>query len=142
MTLELDRDFGWVILVIAASHLMNFYLVMNVIRARKKYGCKYPTLYMAGTSKKAVAFNCVQRAHQNTLENWAGVQIMMIVNGLVNPLWAARFGGIWVAGRFLYGHGYAQGADGRRLGGVISHLGDFPLIGMTFHTALSLVGWI
>jgi glutathione S-transferase len=99
-------------------------------------------LYASGTSKSAKAFNCVQRAHQNTLENWAPVQITMIVNGLVNPRWAALFGAVWVVGRCIYGYGYAQGADNRKLGGAVSHLGDLPLLVMTFHTAASVLGWL
>ncbi len=34
-------------------------------------------------------FNAAQRAHQNTLENWAPVQILMLVNGLFFPSQAA-----------------------------------------------------
>ena len=39
---------------------------------------------------------------------------------------------IWVIGRIMYGYGYANGGPkGRMAGGLVSHLGDLPLIFMT-----------
>ena len=110
------------------------------MRARKKYDVQYPHLYAPAGHKSAKQFDCVQRAHQNTLENWASVQILMLVNGLVMPKPAAFFGLVWVVGRIVYGLGYATGdPSGRRTGGIISHLGDFPLILMTFYSAHQLI---
>ena len=65
------------------------------------------------------------------------IQILMILNGSVYPVYTAGFGFIFVIGRVLYGYGYANyGPSGRMVGGLISHLGDFPLMIMTFYT-----GW-
>ena len=87
-------------------------------------------------------FNCVQRAHQNTLENWSSIQILMLINGLVMPRAAAALGLIWVLGRVIYGLGYTYyGPRGRMVGGLLSHVGDFPLILMTFYTGAQMVGW-
>lgn len=33
-----------------------------------RYGVKYPALYAPGSDDSANAFNCVQRGHQNSLE--------------------------------------------------------------------------
>ena len=33
-----------------------------------RYGVKYPALYASGSDDNANAFNCVQRGHQNSLE--------------------------------------------------------------------------
>uniref|UniRef100_A0A7S1NDF5 Glutathione S-transferase 3, mitochondrial n=1 Tax=Eutreptiella gymnastica TaxID=73025 RepID=A0A7S1NDF5_9EUGL len=138
-SLAITEDFGYVILVIGISWIMNFYLVFLVIAARKKYGVEYPTLYAESSHKNAEKFNSAQRAHQNTLENWAPVQILMLVNGLVYPQAAACCGLIWVLGRFVYGFGYAYaGPKGRMAGGLLSHVGDFPLILMTFYTGAKM----
>jgi glutathione S-transferase len=67
----------------------------------------------------------------------------MIVNAISSPWYSALFGGIWVLGRFVYGIGYAMGGPkGRMAGGLISHIGDFPLILMTFYTGAAMVGWV
>ena len=134
-------------IVIGASHLMNFYLVANVIKARRKYGVKYPALYADASNckdaKERDAFNSVQRAHQNTLENWASIQILILVNSLVFPRASTTLGAVWVLGRIIYGYGYASGGpEGRKAGGIISHLGDIPLILMSFYSGASLAGLV
>ena len=64
----------------------------------------------------------------------------MLVNGLLYPIYAAAFGLVWVIGRVIYGYGYSNGGpSGRMLGGIISHLGDFPLIILTFVSGSRLV---
>ncbi len=64
----------------------------------------------------------------------------MCVCGLVHPITSAIYGGLWVFGRFIYGFGYATGGPkGRMAGGIISHLGDFPLMGLTFVLAYRLL---
>lgn len=139
--LSLSSEFGYVIFVIGLSHIMNIYLMINVSIARKKYNVQYPKLYAEGSSSEAQKFNCVQRAHQNTLEGFAAIQILMILNGLVSPINSAAFGFIWVIGRVIYGYGYANGGpSGRMVGGVISHIGDFPLMLMTLFNGLKVAG--
>merc|ERR1711935_70876 len=130
-SIEIQPEFGYA------------FLVIQVVVARKKYGVQYPALYAPQGHKNETEFNSVQRAHQNTLENWASIQILMILNGLVNPRYAAGFGAVWVVGRVIYGFGYATGGPtGRRMGGIVSHLGDFPLLLMTFHTGASMAGLV
>ena len=108
---------------------MNMYLVINVSLARKKYNVQYPALYAPEGHKHASEFNCVQRAHQNTLESYAIVMLQMCAAGLVYPITAAAFGATWCVGKVIYGYGYSTGGpQGRHIGGIISHLGDIPLV--------------
>ena len=98
------------------------------MQARKKYGVKYPNLYAPPGHKNEEAFNCAQRAHQNTVEGMAMFLVELVIVGLFYPLFAASCGGLWSVGRILYGYGYAKnGPDGRLIGSLISHLGDLPL---------------
>ena len=93
--------------VIGLTHVMNFYLAIKVMSARKTYNCKYPNLYLPEDDKNAKSFNCVQRVHQNTLEGFAPVQILMLVNGIVYPLHSAAYGFVWMLGRIVYSIGYS-----------------------------------
>ena len=109
------------------------------MKARKKYGVAYPTLYATGEGEDTHMFNSAQRAHQNTLENLPIVNLMTIAGALTSPRLAALFGTTWVVGRFLYIHGYSTGGpSGRRLGGGISHLGDIPLFFLTLYSIFKL----
>ena len=66
----------------------------------------------------------------------------MLLNGFVYPELSAAFGLVWVLGRVIYGMGYKSGGPkGRMAGGIISHLGDFPLIIMTFVSAAKMNKW-
>ena len=113
---------------------------IKVVTARKKYDIKYPTLYSTGTTKNDEMYNCAQRAHQNTLEGLPVVNLMMLSSATVYPRAAALFGFTWVVGRFLYIRGYTEGGpEGRRIGGIVSHLGDFPLLITTFCAAWHLL---
>merc|ERR1712098_825104 len=67
--------------------------------ARKKYGVKYPDMY----SKDSEIFNCIQRAHQNTLENIPTFLFLLSTAGLSHPYISAVAGWIWIAGRVAYG---------------------------------------
>jgi drug/metabolite transporter (DMT)-like permease len=80
MGFQLPDDYGYVVLAHMFSWVSNMYLTINVVKARKKYDVKYPALYAPQDHKNAEEFNCVQRAHQNTLENWAPVQMLMAFN--------------------------------------------------------------
>ena len=42
---------------------------LKVGKARKQFKIPYPVMYAESSHKDANAFNCVQRAHQNSLEN-------------------------------------------------------------------------
>ena len=140
MSALIPQGYGYVFAVLGGSFVMNTYLTMNVIMARKKYGVEYPALYAPPKHEFEKEFNSVQRAHQNTLESYAIVMIQMCACGLIYPITSATFGGLWVLGRFMYGFGYANfGPAGRMVGGLFGHLGDFPLAIMTMKIAYDMI---
>ena len=108
--------------------------------ARKKYDVKYPALYAESKHEHHKEFNCVQRAHQQTLEWLAPVQALTLANGIAFPIASAALCGAWTVGKFIYIQGYGSGnPDKRHLGGAIAHLADLPLIIMTFFAANKLL---
>ena len=128
ISIDVPADYKWVLLALVGVFFANQYLVVGVMQARKKYGIKYPNLYAPPGHKNEEAFNCAQRAHQNTVESMPLFLVELVLVGLFYPLFAASCGGLWSVGRILYGYGYAKnGPDGRLIGSLISHLGDLPL---------------
>ena len=152
MASMLPADYGLVFGGLFGTILANTYLSVNVSIARKKYGIKYPTLYATKEhidgkkckdEKDILAYNCAQRAHQNTAENQATVQLLGALNGLLFPRFSAGCLGLWALGRVLYGYGYTSGGpSGRMAGGLISHLGDIPLWFCTAYSGLTLLGYV
>merc|ERR1712153_114788 len=147
----LPDGYGLVFAGLFATLIANFYLVINVVKARKKFGVKYPALYadashidgkLCKDEKDVAEFNCAQRAHQNTCENMSTIQLLGALNGLLFPTFAGSCLLIFAVGRILYGRGYVSGGpDGRMLGGIVSHLGDFPLMICTAYSAAKLSGY-
>ena len=154
ITQLLPENYGFVFAGLFSTILANFSLTGIVIKARKKYGIKYPTLYATaqdidekgGKCKNQAdvdAYNSAQRCHQQTSENIATIQLCGALNGLLFPRFAGACLMLYSVGRFLYGRGYAsKGPEGRRLGGGISHLGDIPLYLCCAYSAAVLAGYI
>ena len=107
--------------------------------ARKRLGVKYPGMY----SEDHPEFNCIQRAHQNTLENLPIFIATLLLGGLRHPRYAAIFGGIWFVGRVVYTVGYGTGQpDKRRPGFIMSMMGgSMPLVALAISTGAGMLGW-
>ncbi|KAM4701318.1 glutathione S-transferase 3, mitochondrial-like [Discoglossus pictus] len=131
----LPQNFGYVILSFVYSYIMLMYLGVNVGRARKRYGVKYPQMY----SDKEQVFNCIQRAHQNTLEVYPAWLIFQLIAGLAFPLSAAVLGAIWVTSRFSYAWGYYTGDPEKRMKGAYGYIGLFGVLLLSITTALQLL---
>mmetsp|Transcript_5369 Transcript_5369/g.7492 ORF Transcript_5369/g.7492 Transcript_5369/m.7492 type:complete len:121 (+) Transcript_5369:113-475(+) len=114
-----------------------------VAKARKDYRVDYPSLYADerhGDTDLRDKFNSVQRGHQNYLETWGPSCVLMVVNGLLFPKSSAIMGGLITVGRIAYGIGYKMyGPKGRLPGAIIAHLGDFPLMLLTFYTGYKML---
>jgi hypothetical protein len=90
-----------------------FYAHLQEI-AKRGYGaglfhCFCQTLYAPPGHKDEVAFNSVQRAHQNTLETYSLVMLQMMCAGLKYPVTSAACGATYVVGRVIYGYGEREG---------------------------------
>ncbi|KAJ7805763.1 hypothetical protein B0H14DRAFT_1587043 [Mycena olivaceomarginata] len=91
---------------------------VKVSQARRLADVEYPRLYAEkaemAASPAAVKFNCIQRAHANTLENIPQQYLMTILLGVKAPVVAASALGLWVASRVAYTSGYASGDPAKR----------------------------
>ena len=131
------RHLGRAALVVAGAWLLHAWLCWQVMRARQVYEVPYPHLYAPDKHPYKAQFDAVQRAHQNTLETLWGVQLLVLLVA-AGPYggYAAPLGGVYLAGRALYAHGYgADGPEGRTPGALLSHAGDCPLLLLTPATA-------
>ena len=109
-------------------------------------------------SKDSRVFNCIQRAHQNTLENLPQFFFLLTIGialhdryfktlrmfvfcpgGLSMPKLSAAAGWVWVAGRGVYALGYSTGDPAKRVRGAFGYLGLFTLLGCAIKTALQHV---
>ncbi|KAM3932872.1 glutathione S-transferase 3, mitochondrial-like [Leptodactylus fuscus] len=131
----LPQNFAYVILTFIYSYVLLMYLGINVGKARKKYGVKYPQMY----SDKENVFNCIQRAHQNTLEVYPAWLIFQLIAGLAFPLSASVLGAIWVTSRFSYAHGYYTGDPAKRMKGAYGYIGLFGVLILSLTAALQLL---
>lgn len=132
----LPSSFGYVILTYVYSWIMLAYLGVKVGSARKKYNVQYPTMY----SDKENVFNCIQRAHQNTLEVYPQWLVFQTITALVYPLTASILGSIWVTSRFSYAWGYYTGDPAKRMNGAYGYIGYLGVIIISIYIALQLVG--
>ncbi|XP_075051452.1 glutathione S-transferase 3, mitochondrial-like [Mixophyes fleayi] len=131
----LPQDFAYVILTFIYSYVLLMYLGINVGKARKKYNVKYPQMY----SDKENVFNCIQRAHQNTLEVYPGWLIFQLIAGLAFPISASVLGVIWVTSRFSYAHGYYTGDPQKRMRGTYGYIGLLGVLILSITAALQLL---
>lgn len=98
-----------------------------------RHGGRRRAQYAPHGHEKKKEFDCVQRGHQNTLEQFPTVATTAMCAGLAFPRAAATCLGFWIVGRVLFIRGYATGVPGKRqFGGIVSHLGDIPLVIMCF----------
>lgn len=132
------ENFAYVIFTFCYSQAMVMYLAIKVGAARKKYKIKYPQMY----SEKENVFNCIQRAHQNTLEVFPSWLIFQLISGFAFPVAASVLGAIWVTSRFSYAWGYYTGDPEKRLNGAYGYIGYFGVIILSIAAALQLLGII
>ncbi|XP_023725149.1 microsomal glutathione S-transferase 3-like [Cryptotermes secundus] len=135
ITITIPKEYGYCILVAVGSAFVVTWKAMQVGKARKKFNIPYPTMY----SPDNVQFNCIQRAHQNTLENYPQFLVLLLLGGLEWPVVSAGAGIVYLAGRIAYAQGYYTGDPKKRMRGGFGLLGLLPLLGATVHLGLRLI---
>lgn len=134
VSIELTKEYGYVVLVLVAYVFLNLWMGFQVGKARRKYKVFYPTMYaIESENKDAKLFNCVQRGHQNSLEWMPVFFVILMLGGLQHPTIAAGLGGIYIVARFFYFKGYATGVPDNRL--KIGGLNYLALLGLIICTA-------
>lgn len=104
-----------IVTVLALAQYMFFGIQVGA--ARQKTGVKAPA------TSGDVHFECVNRVHQNTLE-----QLIVFIPALwlyaqyVNPLWGAGIGVVYLIGRLIYSAAYVKDPSTRSLGFTLSFL--------------------
>ena len=130
--MNLPTDYGYVIMTGIGAIFMVMWKGFKVGQARKKYEVPYPDMY----SKESKIFNCIQRAHQNTLENLPQFFFLLTMAGFSYPRLSAAAGWVWIVGRVLYALGYSTGEPEKRMKGVVGYLGLLTLLVCSIITAI------
>ena len=123
-TASLPRGVGLTSLVLIFTYFWMIYYGFAVVgKARGKYrelakkdGEKnadraygFPHLYvMASDSKHALAFNCVQRSHQQIMETLPGYLVVSLISAVHFPLTASLLCSLWLYSRMVWAAGYAN----------------------------------
>lgn len=134
---SLPEGYGYVVLTGVASNFVNMWMAINVGRARKKYEVKYPIMYSDNEK-----FNCIQRAHQNTLENYPQFLLLLFVGGLQYPKISAGAGLLYLLGRIAFARGYYTGEPDKRKYGSFGYIGLLTLLGNTVSFACHQLQWV
>jgi glutathione S-transferase len=106
-----------VVIVTVLALVQYTFFGIQVGGARRKSGVKAPAT--SGDQQ----FECVNRVHQNTLE-----QLVVFIPALwlyahyVNPLWGAGMGVVYLIGRFIYSAAYTKDPSSRSLGFMLTFL--------------------
>jgi len=130
--IALPRAYSLVILNVVMNWFILGWQALMVGKARKKYEVKYPTLYEA---KEPSMFNCIQRAHQNSLEWNPGFLSFLLIGGITCPYVSAASGLVYNLGRISYAKGYYEGNPHKGLWGLY---GIFSLLVCSLITAWRL----
>jgi glutathione S-transferase len=117
-TLYVPTGFSYVAASLLSLTTVLQWQAIAVGGARKKARIAYPQAYAdkaeQESSNEAKVFNCMQRAHQNTLENVPVIVLMTLISGFRYPIAAAAACGLWTVTRIMYTLRYGTGEPKKR----------------------------
>ncbi|DBA04040.1 TPA: hypothetical protein N0F65_009387 [Lagenidium giganteum] len=142
ISVTLQRDHAYVLLLVVLTAFVNLWAGLKVGAARKKYDVQYPQMYAEKSDKNAKAFNCVQRAHQNFLENVPFFFAFLVTSSVYRPCFAAIAGFVRLLGFIVYIESYASGDPKKRLRGGFGYFGLLGSLVLTIEAALKLLGFL
>lgn len=112
-----DKKMEAVAIVTILALGQYFFFSIQVGKMRGKHGVAAPA--MSGHPE----FERMSRVQQNTMEQLVVfIPALWIFAHFVDPLWAAGFGIVYIAGRFIYRAAYLKEASSRAPGFMISFL--------------------
>ncbi|KDD72433.1 hypothetical protein H632_c3353p0 [Helicosporidium sp. ATCC 50920] len=135
----LNPEHGYVAAAVVGSVIVqDIWMSAKVYRARRKYRIPYPNQY--GDEVKHKQFNCMQRAHMNTVEYSSHYYAALLTAGVQYPVVAGIGGLIYNIGRIFYFKRYSSGdPEKRHLGTMVTYIGFLMLLGAAGKTAFDLV---
>ncbi|KAK8160752.1 hypothetical protein BKA80DRAFT_275905 [Phyllosticta citrichinensis] len=152
MTIDIPREYGYVLLTATGSLFLSTWHAVRVGPFRKAAGVKYPAQYASNEQIRAESnvnkqqamhlFNCAQRAHYNFIENHTSFLTALFVAGVKYPVASSIMGAFWGVGRVLYATGYTRKdkEDGKgRLLGFWASLLQLGLMGMAAKVGYDVV---
>ena len=89
--------------------------------------------------KNAMAFNCVQRGHQNLLENWNRFLILLTIASINYPRLAALGGLLRVIAMVVYCNEYGKGKPENRRKAAFGYIGTLLNLGLSIMTVGGLI---
>lgn len=138
-TVTLTKEHGYAAGVALSSWVVLQYMGVKVMKARQHYNVQYPVLYASESDIQGKIFNCIQRGHQNTLENYPQFLVMLGLGSIKYPLISSIGGGIWLLGRVVYFQGYSTGQPEKRAYGGFAYAGLFMMLGCALKFTYELI---
>ncbi|KAF4131652.1 MAPEG family [Phytophthora infestans] len=92
-------------------------------------------MYAEKSEKNAKAFNCVQRGHQNIVENIPSFVGLFFPSALYRPQVATAAGLVRILGFVVYMRGYSSGDPQKRMQGAFGHFALLVNVGLSVEAA-------
>jgi glutathione S-transferase len=130
--LPLNANKTLLLTVILAGMLQN-HMASTTNWARVKYNVPWPNTFAPEAHKDKVAFDCVQRAHLNFVENYPQVLGVVYFAAQEYPYYAFVTSCMFLLGRLVFANGYYTGKAAAKDAGTFGYmLGMFPLYGLMY----------